>query len=207
MTATDLSEGMLQLARQHADAAGLANISFRLADAQALPFDDASFDVVTLRLGVMYFVDVQMALREIARVLKPGGRTAFVVWGPPDQGTFGAFMVGPLMARRPLDLPPPDMPFPLRFAEPGSLSAELRRAGLADVTEENAILPFAWPGPPEEAWAQFYDRAIPMRPYFDSFPPEERAAAFQEALAILPSKTRRDRTDLTAAVNFAAARA
>ncbi len=207
VTATDLSEGMLQLARQHADAAGLANISFRLADAQALPFDDASFDVVTSRLGVMYFVDVQMALREIARVLKPGGRTAFAVWGPPDQGTFGAFMVGPLMARRPLDLPPPDMPFTLRFAEPGSLSAELRYAGLADVTEENAILPFAWPGPPEEAWAQFYDLAIPMRPYFDSFPSEERAAAFQEALAVLPSRTRLDRTDLTAAINFAAARA
>jgi SAM-dependent methyltransferase len=206
VTATDLSEGMLDLAQRHAHTAQLANMSFRLADAQALPFDDASFDVVTSRLGIMYFVDVQKALSEIARVLKPGGRMAFAVWGPTDQGTFSAFLLGPLMARRPLELPPPDMPFPLRFATPGSLSAELRRAGLADVTEENAVLHFVWPGPPEEVWAQFYDLAIPMRPYLDSFTADQRAAAFQEALSILPDQNERDNTDLTAAINFAVAR-
>jgi SAM-dependent methyltransferase len=204
VTAADLSKGMLELAQRHARTAGLVNISFRLADAQALPFDDASFDAVISRLGVMYFLDVQKALREIARVLKPSRRMAFAVWGPPSQGTFSAFLVGPFMARQPLDLPPPDMPFPLRFAEPGSLSTELRKAGLVDVTEENAIVPFAWPGPPEEAWAQFYDLAIPMRSYLDSFTADERAAAFQEALSLLPDKTQRS-TNLTAAINFASA--
>lgn len=207
VTATDLSDGMLDAARVNAARAGCANISFYRVDAQALPFDDDSFDAVTCRLGIMYFVDLPKALREIARVLKPGRRMAFAAWGPPDQGTYNPFLLGPFFARRAPPTPPADAPFPLRFAAPGSLTAALHAAGLRDIEEENAVLPFPWPGPPQEAFAQFYDLAVPLRPYIDSFSAEERAAAFAEAVAMLPADRKPDRTAFTSAMNLVSATA
>jgi len=71
------------------------------------------------------------------------------------------------------------------------------------VDEENSVLPNPWPGPAEELWAQFYEVAVPLHPYLDSFRPEERAEAFRESLRMLPEARNPERTDLTAAVNFA----
>jgi SAM-dependent methyltransferase len=206
VTATDLSEGMLDAARENARKAGQANLSFRHADAQALPFDDESFDAVTCRLGIMYFVDVHRALREVRRVLKPRGRVALAAWGPWDRGTFWRFVLGPLFARRPPSPPPPDAPSPLRFAASSSLSAALGEAGFTSIEEENSVVPTPWPGPAEEVWAQFYDLAVPLRPYIDSFSPETRGEAFRESLAMLPDGGDPECTELTAAVNFASAR-
>src|SRR5262249_44348138 len=64
VTASDLSAQMLDICRKNASAAGLANMDFAVADAERLQFPPASFDRVTSRLGVMYFVDVQRALSE-----------------------------------------------------------------------------------------------------------------------------------------------
>ena len=205
VTATDLSTGMIEVARANASKAGVHNIDFRQADMQALPFADASFDAVTSKIGIMYAVDLPKAVSEFRRVLNPGGRMAFAVWGPPDQGTYLGFVLGPFFARRAPEPPPPDMPFPLRFAAPGSLGEALRAAGLVSVDEETVVLPLPWPGPPEEVWRQFYDVAVPRRPYIDSFSSEERAAAYKEALAMLPPNRNPHFTELTVAMNFASA--
>ncbi len=73
----DLSEPMLQEARRLARAAGASNTVFRRGDAEAIPFPDATFDIVTARVCTHHFADLRRALREVARVLRPGGR--FVV--------------------------------------------------------------------------------------------------------------------------------
>ena len=182
VTATDLSAGMLAVAEGHAQRLGLANIAFRPADAHDLPFDDASFDLVTSRIGVMYFADVQRALGEIRRVLAPGGRVALVAWGPPERGTFPAALIGPFLRRATPAPPPPGMPQPLRFAQEGALQDELERAGFAAVEEEHQVIPAPWPGAPEEYWQFFYDIAVPFRPLFDGLPAPERAAAVAEVL-------------------------
>ncbi len=205
VTATDLSAGMVEVARANASRSGALNLDFREADMQALPFVDASFDAVTSKIGIMYAVDLPKAVSEIRRVLSPGGRMAFAVWGPPDQGSYLGFVLGRFFARRVPETPPPDMPFPLRFAASGSLGAALRATGLPSVEEETVVLPLPWPGSPEEVWMQFYDVAVPMRPYLDSFSREERAAAFEEALAMLPPNRMQDLTELTVAMNFASA--
>ena len=77
----DLSGAMVDAARRCAAANGVAEAAFERMDAESLAFADASFDAVACALGLMYMPDPERALREIARVLRPGGRAAFAVWG------------------------------------------------------------------------------------------------------------------------------
>ncbi len=77
IVATDLNQPMLDYA---ATKPGVARVKFQQADAQALPFADASFDALVCQFGIMFFPDKARALREAHRVLKPGGRLIFNVW-------------------------------------------------------------------------------------------------------------------------------
>src|SRR5439155_5325472 len=88
VTATDLLPEILAVAEEQAAQQGRANLRCGVADAGDLPFADASFDRVTCRFGVMFFPDVPRALREVCRVLRPGGRAAFTAWGPAAEQTF-----------------------------------------------------------------------------------------------------------------------
>ena len=65
---SDLVPGMLTVAGEHAKRQGLTNITFQQADAEALPFPDQDFDLVTNRFGIMYCPDTAQALRETYRV-------------------------------------------------------------------------------------------------------------------------------------------
>lgn len=76
--ATDLNEAMLAYAE--AKRGALNNVSYRQADAQALPFEDGSFDAVVCQFGIMFMPDKAQAFAEMARVLRPGGLLAFNVW-------------------------------------------------------------------------------------------------------------------------------
>jgi ubiquinone/menaquinone biosynthesis C-methylase UbiE len=78
--ATDLSPGMLAIARERAARAGLANLEFREADAQALPFPPETFERVSCRFGIMLMADPLAAALEAARVLLRGGFFGFTVW-------------------------------------------------------------------------------------------------------------------------------
>jgi ubiquinone/menaquinone biosynthesis C-methylase UbiE len=83
ITASDISQAMLDFA---AAQPGLARISWKQADALALPFDDKAFDAVLCQFGVMFFPDKVTGYRETRRVLKPNGRFVFNVW---DRIAFG----------------------------------------------------------------------------------------------------------------------
>lgn len=77
VVATDLTAEMLAKTAELAAARGLTNVETRPADAEALPFDDASFDLVTCRLAFHHFPNPRRAIAEFARVLKPGGVLGF----------------------------------------------------------------------------------------------------------------------------------
>lgn len=77
VTGCDVNPGMLAVARAKSDV-----IDWTEGAAEALPFDDAVFDIVTCQFALMFFQDRSRALAEIARVLKPGGRLALSTWGP-----------------------------------------------------------------------------------------------------------------------------
>jgi SAM-dependent methyltransferase len=131
----------------------------------------------------MYFWDRQRALKEILRVLKPGGIAALVAWGPVEQSPFITTLLGPFMKRKEIPALPPDAPQPMRFAVPGSLSSVLSQAGFRSITEETRVVEMAWPGPPKELFQHIYDVAVPLRSYIDSFSAEDRKAAISEVIA------------------------
>lgn len=79
VTGVDISEEMLAIARQKAPI-----VTFMIADAEHLPFPDASFDAVTCAFGVRNFVHLEQGLHEMLRVLKPGGRMVILELATPD---------------------------------------------------------------------------------------------------------------------------
>ncbi len=80
----DISSGMLEQARKQAGGRKIANAVFQEGTAEALPFADGGFDIVTCRIAPHHFLDIQKFLAEAARVLKPGGRLALVDTTVPD---------------------------------------------------------------------------------------------------------------------------
>jgi SAM-dependent methyltransferase len=186
VTATDLGPGMMSLAEELARKQGLSNIEFREANAESLPFADESYDVLTCRFGVMFFPDLHKALRECLRVLKPGGRAAFVAWGVQEQPFF-ATTGGIVMKHLPAPPPPPDPDGPSRsmFGERGRLRRALEAAGFQDVHEEDRIVNGIWKRSLEEYWVQFTEVAAPFRPLIAQLTPEKKAQAQAEILAAL----------------------
>jgi ubiquinone/menaquinone biosynthesis C-methylase UbiE len=81
VTSTDYVPGLLERGRARAEAEGL-QVTFREADAEALPFADSTFDVVLSTFGVMFTPDQARAAREMLRVCRPGGRIGLANWTP-----------------------------------------------------------------------------------------------------------------------------
>lgn len=135
--AVDQSAAMLERLRARARSEGL-EIETRLMDGHALELPDAGFDIAASQFGVMLFPDMPRAVREMARVVKPGGRVLVHAYGDPHKIEFLSFLVGAAQAVRPdFDGPPMDPP-PLEFqlADPERLRRELSAAGLKEVSVE-----------------------------------------------------------------------
>ncbi len=135
--ATDLCPEMMLGARRRAAAQGLGNMTFRTADMLALPDADAAFDRVICRFGLMFCPAPARAAAEALRVLKPGGRAAYLVWGPRAETTmFVVFaaaaeaVLGPLGEADEIDLARP-----FSLGATGALAGALTEGGFSHVEE------------------------------------------------------------------------
>jgi len=108
VTGLDLAPGLLGIAAKRSAEAGV-EIDWIEGDAEALPFDDESFDVVTSVVGVQFAPRHEVVAAEIARVLRPGGRVVVASWTP--RGYIGQFLkpVGPRMPKPPAAASPPPL--------------------------------------------------------------------------------------------------
>jgi SAM-dependent methyltransferase len=153
---TDLSAEMLDVAARRAKAQGLANIDTKVCSADDLPFDDASFDSVSVRFGYMFFPDPAKATAELARVLRPGGRLCSAVWINPDENPWTTIAMQAVATEVELPPPDPDGPSMYRCAAPGSVSARYEDAGLRDVAEWDVDVVLETRSP-EEYWEVMSD--------------------------------------------------
>jgi enediyne biosynthesis protein CalE5 len=129
---TDISGPMLALGRERA-AAGLGNLEFVEADAEELAMPEAGFDAVLSRQGLQFLPGVGGTLARMRSFLRPGGRLAAAVWGPPAQVQFAA-PVPVIRAELRLPPPPAGMPGPFALADPARLAALVEAAGFTEVS-------------------------------------------------------------------------
>jgi ubiquinone/menaquinone biosynthesis C-methylase UbiE len=133
---TDLAEGMLEIARDNAAKKGITNFETVACDVCELPFDDETFDAVCCRFGFMFFPDMLTAAKEMARVLKPGGKMAASVWGAADKNFWITATMIALNKNMQLPTPPPGAPGMFRCGDPGFLAGIIKQAGLKNVSEK-----------------------------------------------------------------------
>jgi len=117
VTSTDYVGALLDRGKQRAAAERLP-VTFQVADAEALPFADASFDVALSTFGIMFTPDQETAVGEITRVVRPGGRIGFANWTPEG-------FIGQLFAIIGRHLPPPS-----GIKSPATWGSEARLAEL-----------------------------------------------------------------------------
>ncbi|ABD71220.1 UbiE/COQ5 methyltransferase [Rhodoferax ferrireducens T118] len=130
--ATDISEGIVELALQVARERGLKQIEARAMDGEKLDLPDASFDAVLCRLGLMYMPHPVTALREWRRALRPGGRVAVVVFSTPDRNSWGALPASIIRRRAQLPPPVPGQPGPFSLGAPRVLENIFSQAEFAN---------------------------------------------------------------------------
>ncbi|HWC95489.1 MAG TPA: methyltransferase domain-containing protein [Candidatus Sulfopaludibacter sp.] len=185
VTGIDLVPGMIAAARRAAERTGLANIRFEVATAAALPFADNSFDAVVCRFGVMFFPSPVDAVREMLRVLKPGGRLALAVWGAEDQNSFFhclSRVVGKYVEPSP---PSPDAPDGFRFARPGDLLEVLVQAGVTEALERLLEFDIQAPISAEEFCALRFEMSEQLREKAAKLPEPQLSELKREAIEAL----------------------
>jgi ubiquinone/menaquinone biosynthesis C-methylase UbiE len=138
--ATDQSPVMLELLTARARQEGL-DVETRGMDGHDLQLEDNTFDAAGSQFGVMLFPDMPKGIREMVRVVKPGGRILLSAYGDPHQIDFFGFLINAVQSVRPdfngPPLEPPPLPFQL--ADPMRLHKEFVNAGLKDVKVDTII--------------------------------------------------------------------
>ncbi|MFN7982189.1 MAG: class I SAM-dependent methyltransferase [Vicinamibacterales bacterium] len=119
VTGLDLTPALLEHARENAQIAGVS-VNWQEGDAERLPFPDATFDIVVSQFGHMFAPRPELAVAEMRRVLKPGGRVAFSTW-PPEHFVGRMFA---LMARY-APPPPPGVSAPPLWGNPAIVTERL----------------------------------------------------------------------------------
>jgi SAM-dependent methyltransferase len=176
---------MVEAARREANRRGLQNVSFEVAFADKLPFPPNTFDAVVSRFGVMFFPSPVDSVREMLRVLKPGGRVSMAVWHFAERNPFH-YSLSQIVERY-VDSPPPapDSLEPFRFAAPRKLLAILSEAG-AEATSER-LLRFAIRAPisVEDYWAIRSEMSDKLRAKLAMLSKEQLAELKREVIEAL----------------------
>lgn len=175
VTGVDVVPAMIEAASREAARRQLGNASFRVASADELPFDEATFDAVVSRFGVMFFPSPLAGIREMLRVLKPGGKLALAVWHHARSNPFHC-VLSEIVARY-VESPPPDADAPdaFRFAPPGKLLQVAREAGLAEASERHLEFSIEAPISLEEFWVLRTEISDKLRTKLAQLPPTQVA--------------------------------
>ena len=132
VTGFDISPALIEAA-QSKQSQGAVSTRFQVQDAGQPLSDGAQFDRLTSRFGIMFFPEADRAFTNIAQWLKPGGRFAFAVWGPPEDNPWMSSIRSVLSQHIELPTPEPHAPGPFRYQDAPAFLQLLERSGFADV--------------------------------------------------------------------------
>jgi len=179
VTSTDYVPALLDRARRRAEAEGFANITFEVADAEALPYGDASFDVVLSTFGVMFAPDHRRVGTELARGCRPGGRVGLASWTP--RGFLGR-LFGLVAKYVPAA---PGAQSPLRWGT----DAHVRELFQAAARIEHTTRMFAFRYESPEHWVEIFRTFYgPIYSAFRALDPDGQAAFEADLIALLRSE-------------------
>jgi ubiquinone/menaquinone biosynthesis C-methylase UbiE len=172
---SDVVPRMTAIAATRVAARGLGNVRTAVLDLDDIAQPDASYDVVVCREGLMFAVDPARAVGETRRILRPGGRCAFAVWGPRARNPWLGVLFDAVGAQLGAPVPPPGVPGPFALDDPARLGGLLREAGLVDVEIREVPVPLrdssfeAW-------WTRTAALAGPLAKRIAALPDEVRRA-------------------------------
>jgi enediyne biosynthesis protein CalE5 len=177
----DVVAEMVEAARREASRRKDRNVSFAVASAEALPAQADSFDAVVSRFGVMFFPDPVCAVREMLRVLKPGGWVALAAWYFAANNPFH-YAVSQVIGRYVSSPPPAEgAPDAFRFAQPGKLRSVLEEAGVTAVSENLLQFSIRAALSAEEFWTLRSEMSENLRSKLAKIPPENITEIKREA--------------------------
>lgn len=181
---TDLNKPMLDHAaqRQGDD----RRMTWQQADALALPFPDAQFDVVCCQFGAMFFPDRTRGYQEANRVLKPGGRFVFNVWDRIEENVFANDVTSALGEMFPGDPPQFLARIPHGYHDGNLIESELRAAGFSRVDIEKRSEDSCAPSPHYAAMA--YCQGTPLRNEIEARGAGMLQAATEHAAAAIANR-------------------
>jgi len=181
----DAAPEMVEAARREAKRRGFQNANFDVALAGDLPFPENTFDAVVSRFGVMFFPSPIEGVREMLRVLKPGGRVAIAVWHFAEKNPFH-YSVSQVVERYVASpAPVPDSPDPFRFAEPGKLLTIVSSAGAAATSERLLRFTIRAQISVEDFWALRSEMSEKLRAKLATLSKEQMAKLKREVLEAL----------------------
>lgn len=180
VTCTDAIEQMVKTAESEASRRGLNNVEFTQCVAESLPFRDQYFNAAVSRLGIMFFPNPILGVREMLRVVRSQGRLSFAVWGRSDLNPFG-YVISDIAARY-IELPPAeaDAPGAFRFGEPGKLVKVLKAANVFDISERIFDFHIEAPISADEFWQMRSETSATIRKSLANLSEEQRSQIARE---------------------------
>ena len=159
---TDLVDEMLVVAREKSAKANLGNIEFHCIDAETLDYAADSFDVVTIRWGLMFMPEPEVCLAAAYRALKLDGRISLACWAEPEKNPFVGVLMKTLSKYMDIPVPPPGTPGIFAFADPERLQDVLTSAGFRNVTLEEMAIDVIEVDDGRAYWEAMSDLAAPV---------------------------------------------